>query len=205
MQEWNKELPLRGFTDIIISAALVEKGGGVMNIYRCRICGEPYVGNTKPSNCPYCGAPAKYIILADNWTEGELPVLSEVSKKHLEVSLKMEVENVQFYRCAVAATNEPLAKAMFKALSRIEAKHASVARKYLGVADTPVADNPEICALTTKEEHLEEALKREDKAVRFYTSAAQSAKEPAVKEFFEALVEIENDHISLSQLRLGIA
>jgi len=182
-----------------------EKGGGEMNIYKCKVCGDPYVGNTKPSNCPFCGAPAKYIILADNWMERGLPELSDVTRKHLEASLKLELDNVQFYRCAMNATEEPLAKAMFKALSRIEAEHASVVCKYLQIPKPAVQDVPEICGLTTRDEHLEEALRREQKAVKFYTSAAQSATEPAVREFFEALVEIESDHISLSQLRLGVA
>jgi rubrerythrin len=176
-----------------------------MNVYKCRICGDPYVGNTKPSNCPFCGAPAKFIILAENWVETEIPEVTDVTRKHLEASLKLEVDNVQFYRCAVNATEDPMAKAMFKALSRIEAEHASVVCKFLKIPKVQVQDSMEVCGLTTKEEHLEEALKREQKAVRFYTSAAQSATEAPVKEFFEALVEIESDHISLSQLRLGIA
>lgn len=175
-----------------------------MNVYKCRVCGDPYVGNAKPSNCPFCGAPAKYIVLAEHWVEPEIPELTDVTRKHLEASLKLEVENVQFYRCAMNATDEPMTKAMFKALSKIEAEHASVVSKFLKLPNPGVDDNPEICALTTREEHLEEAHRREQKAVQFYTSAAQSATEPPVKEFFEALVEIENDHISLSQLHLGI-
>jgi len=176
-----------------------------MNVYKCRICGDPYVGNTRPSNCPFCGAPAKFLILAENWVEAVPPELSEISRKYLEASVKLEVENVQFYRCAMRATHEPLAKAMFKALSRIEAEHATVASKFLKLARPVIPDNPEICGLTTREEHLEESLRREQKAVRFYKAAAQSVIEPPVKEFFEALAEVENDHISLSQLRLGIA
>ena len=176
-----------------------------MNVYLCRICGDPYVGNTKPSNCPFCGAPAKFIILAENWVETELPELTEVTRKHLEASLKLEVENVQFYRCAMNATEDPLAKAMFKALSRIEGEHASIVCKFLRIPKVTVEDVLEVCGFTTKEEHLEEALRREQKAVRFYTAAAESATEPPVKEFFEAVTEIEGDHISLSQLRLGLA
>lgn len=176
-----------------------------MNVFVCRICGDPYVGNTKPSNCPHCGAPAKYIILAENWVEPEIPELSDVSRKHLEASLKLEVDNVQFYRCAVNAATDPQARAMFKALSKIEAEHASTVCKLLKRSKEAIADNPATCSATTQEEHLQEALRREEKAVKFYTSAADSAVEPVVKEFFEALVEIEGDHISLSNLGLGIA
>ena len=176
-----------------------------MNVFKCRICGDPYVGNTKPSNCPFCGAPAKYIILAQNWVEPEIPELSDVSRKNLEGSLKLETANVQFYRCAMNAAKDPMAQAMFKALSRIEAEHASTACKLLKRPKVAVEDDSGACAGITTEEHLEEAHKREKKAVRFYTAAADSAEEERIKEFFTALVEIENDHISLSNLGLGIA
>lgn len=176
-----------------------------MNVYKCKICGDPYVGNTKPSNCPFCGAPAKYIILAGNWVEPEIPELTDVSRKHLEASLKLEIDNAQFYRCAMDSTTEPLPQAMFKALSKIEAEHASAICKLLNRPKESIEDNPSTCTASTAEEHLREALKREQNAVRFYKSAAESATEPRVKEFFEALVEVENDHISLSNLGLEIA
>lgn len=176
-----------------------------MNVYMCKICEDPYVGNTKPSNCPHCGAPAKFIILAENWEEQTVPELSDVSRKNLEASLKLEIDNVQFYRCAMNAARDPMAHAMFKALERIEREHASTVCKLLGRPKIEVEDNPAVCSATTHEEHLEEALKREEKAVRFYTAAAESATEERVKEFFEALVEVENDHISLSNLKLGLA
>ena len=30
-------------------------------LWRCEICGDPYVGDAPPTNCPFCGAKAKYI------------------------------------------------------------------------------------------------------------------------------------------------
>lgn len=176
-----------------------------MNVYRCNICGDPYVGNTKPSNCPFCGAPAKFIILAENWVEPGVPELSEISKKNLEKSLETEIENVQFYRCAMSAAETPLAQAMFKALSRIETEHASMVCRLLGRPGVDVQDNPSTCSATSPEGHLQEALRREQEAVEFYASVAESAVEERVKEFFTALTEIEEDHISLSNLGLGLA
>jgi len=175
-----------------------------MNVYLCRICRDPYVGNAKPSNCPHCGAPAKYIILAENWIEPKAPELTEISRKHLEASLKLEVDNVQFYRCAMKATEDPMTKAMFKALSRIEAEHASTVCKLLQRPKPVIGDNQNECSGTTQEERLQEALNREEKAVRFYKAAAESAEEEIVKEFFTAIAEVEEDHISLSNLGLGI-
>jgi rubrerythrin len=183
----------------------MDREEGTMNVYVCKICGDPYVGNTKPSNCPHCGAPAKYIILAENWVEPAAPELTDVSRKNLETSLKLEVENVQFYRCAMnTAKDDPMSHAMFKALSKIEAEHASTACKLLQISKSTIGDDPGVCSATSNEEHLEDALRREKEAVEFYTKAADDATERRVKEFFTALVEIENDHISLSNLRLGI-
>ena len=30
-------------------------------LWRCEICGDPYVGDSAPDNCPFCGAKRKYI------------------------------------------------------------------------------------------------------------------------------------------------
>jgi len=176
-----------------------------MNVFKCKICADPYVGNTKPSNCPCCGAPAKFIILAENWVEPSVPELSEVSRQKLEESLEMEIDNVRFYRCALNSAEDPLAQAMFEALSRIEARHAGAARELLGHPADAIEDDPDACSATSAEDHLHEALRREQEAVRFYKTAAESVGEERVKQFFSALVEVEEDHISLSNLGLGIA
>jgi rubrerythrin len=176
-----------------------------MNVYKCKICGDPYVGNTKPSNCPYCGAPARFTILAENWVDRTPPQLSEASRINLEESLKMELDNVRFYRCAMNSAEDSLAQAMFEALSRIEAVHACSACRLLDRPEEHVGDDPETCSATSPREHLEEGLRREQEAVRFYRSAAESAVEDQVEEFFGALAEVEEDHISLSNLGLGVA
>jgi rubrerythrin len=163
-----------------------------MNVYKCKICVDPYVGNTKPSNCPFCGAPAKFIILAENWVEPKTPDLSDASKE-------------RFYRCATNSAKEPLPLEMFKALERIEAGHVSTARKLLGRPDEGIEDGLDTCSATSSEEHLREALQREREGVNFYRTAAESAQEEVVREFFTALAEVEEDHISLSNLGLGIA
>jgi rubrerythrin len=176
-----------------------------MNVFKCKVCGDPYVGNTKPSNCPYCGAPARFTILAENWVDRDLPQLSEASRHNLEESLRMELDNARFYGCAMKAAEDSLAQAMFEALSRIETVHACAACRLLGRPEEHAGDDSEACSTTSPREHLEEALRREREAVRFYRSAADSAVEEQVEEFFGALVEVEEDHISLSNLGLGVA
>jgi len=54
--------------DYTISKAILimpnkERKGGV-NVYRCRVCGEVYIGEAKPKSCPFCGAHEAYFVLA---------------------------------------------------------------------------------------------------------------------------------------------
>ena len=30
-------------------------------LWRCEICGDPYIGESPPDNCPFCGAHRRYI------------------------------------------------------------------------------------------------------------------------------------------------
>ncbi len=50
--------------------------------------------------------------------------------------------------------------------------------------------------------NLEESHSREDRAIKFYSQAATEAKNARVKEIFEAFVEVETDHLHLSEARL---
>ena len=176
-----------------------------MNVFKCRICEDPYAGNVKPSNCPFCGAPARFFILAENWIDREAPQLDEVSRKNLEESLRMGLDNVRFYRCAMGAAEDPLARAMFEALLNVETKHVNSVSGLLGRSEEWFADGEETCSTTSPGEHLEEALRREHEAVAFYRSAVESTGEERVKEFFTALIDVEEDHISISNLGLGVA
>lgn len=44
-----------------------------MRVFRCRICGEAYLGMMKPPNCPYCTSHVRYIVLAADYMEREPP------------------------------------------------------------------------------------------------------------------------------------
>lgn len=172
-----------------------------MKIFRCQICGDPYLGSAKPSNCPFCGAPAKYIVLAREWREREVVQLSQKSRQNLERALELEVNNTRFYRCSAQATDDEEARAMFTALSRIESEHASTISKILGIAKPPIEDDPSACPPALAK-NLAEAHDREQNATAFYGKAAKEAEEPRVKEIFTALVEIESDHITPAGERL---
>jgi rubrerythrin len=174
-----------------------------MKVWRCRICQDPYVGAKAPSHCPFCGAPESYIILAKDWADPEVVSLSEKSKANLEKALELEMSNTDFYLAAAkeAEGKDYEAYAMFRAISKVEYEHASTIVKILNIAKPPMSMKPEL-AKGTVEKNMKEAHAREDRAIKFYSQAADDATDPRVKEVFAALVEIEKTHLDLSAQRM---
>lgn len=176
-----------------------------MNVYRCIICGDPYLGKEKPTNCPSCGVLPEYIALAKDWNEKGVDNLSDVSRKNLEKALEFELKNNTFYTACSRRTRNLEAKAMFWALSKIAAEHAKIVNKILKKAAPRYVEDSEggltddEKPLSSYEENIKEAQRREESAVRFYNQAASEAREERVKEIFEALAKVESDHINLSK------
>ena len=62
-------------------------------LFRCRICGDPYLGSEPPSFCPFCGAPQKYLVPAEEYVDrNDVPNLSARSRANLEKALDLEVQ-----------------------------------------------------------------------------------------------------------------
>ena len=175
-----------------------------MKVWRCRICGDPYLGDEAPSQCPFCGAGRSYMILARDWEDPVVDSLSDTSRANLEKALGLEVSNAEFYiaasKEAEGADNE--AFAMFKALSKVEAEHASTIVKILEVEKPAVSHKPELSKGGVLE-NLAESHAREERAIAFYTQAAEAAAEPRVREVLSTFVEIEKTHLRLSEERLN--
>jgi rubrerythrin len=169
----------------------------MMQMFKCGICGDSYMGNAKPSHCPFCGAPEKYIVLAENWAQTEGADLSNISKANLEHALLLENNSMLFYTCSCEISMNAELAVMFKALARMEAKHASIIRDLLGVpSPEEVEDNRGRCH-ALDQLNVKDAREREERAVEFYTQAAQAAQEPRVKDVFSAFAEIEALHMEL--------
>jgi len=169
-----------------------------IKVFRCRICGDPYIGESPPSRCPFCGAEANYIIDAHDWASGEFDVeLSEVSRKNLEAALELELGNAAFYACArdkATASGDEYMLAKFKSLMKVEAEHASAICKFLKI------DKTELSSATCSAdggENSREGYEREDRAIKAYAKFRDEATEPRMKEFFGTLVEIETDHLQI--------
>jgi len=171
----------------------------MVELWRCEICGDPYVGEEAPENCPFCGAHKEFIKKA---TEAEVNFdveLNETDRANAEHALEVEVSNTRFYFCASKKTDDEEGKLLFKALGKVEAEHASIWRKILRVDTTPEGNDP--CHVSNTE-NLEESHERETNAIEFYGKAARESENKRVKQIFEALVIVETDHLKLSEQRL---
>lgn len=174
-----------------------------MEFYRCLICGEVYMGDAVPSNCPFCGAKAKYLVPVAEWTDENQDVgeISAVSRANLEKALQLEVNNAPFYMDAMARAKSVELQGIFKYLSKIEREHQSVVRKILK-CELPDPEPGKEVAGDDEMDNIRAAHEREKSATTFYAVAAREASEPRVKKVFLALSEIESDHVKLEGARL---
>jgi len=165
-------------------------------LYKCQICGDPYLGDEPPVNCPYCGAKQHYFVDAreyinkfaqeNNFTQEELD--------NFQTALDLEIGNASFYKAAAENSSEDFYKWLFKALMKVESEHASIFSKHLKITKPALFD---IEASTDGEVNVQESHRREDIAIGSYRKFAEAATTPRAKEIFNALVEIEEDHLSL--------
>ena len=167
-----------------------------VQVFRCMICGDPYIGFEKPSNCPFCGAHEQYMVRSEKWKDTNNVKLTEVTRKNLEASLDLEIGNAEFYLCVAKTAESQELSAMFKALSKVESEHASTICKLLKVKKPPVTLKEGLCKMS-EAQILEEADRRENRAVNLYGEFLRQATEARAREFFTALIEIESDHIDL--------
>ena len=171
----------------------------MIKLYRCIICGDGYVGVNPPSNCPFCGAHTNFIPEARDAVVSFDVSLSDRDKANVKHALQVEISNSTFYRCAADKTDDAEGKILFKALGKIEAEHASIWRKILKLDSVPPGS--ETCH-SENVENLKESHEREARAIAFYRTSATESNHPRIKQLFEALVEIETDHLQLSEERL---
>lgn len=169
-------------------------------LWRCVICGDPYVGESPPTNCPFCGAHQEFIKEAKEASViFEIP-LTEKDRANAEHAIRVEVSNAAFYFCAAEKTDDAEGKLLFKALGKVEAEHASIWRKVLRLSATPSGND---ACHSANVKNLNESHERETRAIAFYRQAAEESDHERLKQIFKALVEIEMDHLHLSEERLA--
>ena len=171
---------------------------GKVKVFRCRICGDPYIGSEAPKQCPFCGAQQRFFVEAQDWNSDEFNVtLSDISRKNLEAALQLELDNAAFYDCAKNAADKAgdhYSLAKFKALMKVEREHASAISKFLKISTPEIEKHA--CNQDFKTNSIE-GFRREDRAIKAYAKFRDEAVESRLKEYFGALVEIETDHLNL--------
>ncbi len=172
----------------------------MVRLWRCEICGDPYIGDNPPDNCPFCGAHKRHIKEARE-AEVDFDVkLGKKDRENVEYALKVEVSNASFYACAAGKTDDEEGKLLFKALRKVEEEHAVVWKRILKLDSLPGGE--ESCS-TRNRDNLEESHARETRAIAFYKKAAAESENLRVRRIFEAFVGVETDHLKLSGDRLG--
>jgi rubrerythrin len=171
----------------------------MVDLWRCEICGDPYIGDNAPSNCPFCGARKKFMKKFDEANINFDVELTDKDRTNVERALQVEVSNTAFYFCAAGKVKEVEGQKLFRALGKVEAEHASVWKKILKVDETPSA--ADTCS-ANYEDDLNESHQRETRAIEFYKTAAKESDNARVREIFEAFVDVETDHLLLSEVRL---
>ncbi|MEM0372858.1 MAG: ferritin family protein [archaeon] len=165
----------------------------MIQLFVCKICGEPYLGERSPADCPYCGAPRKYVKpygeYSQLWKDAKL---TSVEKENLTKALAAEV-NAMYYYDKVAKTQEKYSKynRFFKRISTVEQEHISTIVKFLNIP------SPELKGEEPKgsiEKDIERTKQLEAEAVRDYTAFVTSSKHRPVKTLFKALLHAEQGH-----------
>ena len=168
-------------------------------LWRCEICGDPYIGDSAPDNCPFCGVKKKFIKEFKDAQANFDVELNEKDKANVEHALEVEISNAAFYFCAAEKVEDLEGKKLFKALGKVEAEHASIWKKILKLNE--ISRGNDTCSVEYKED-LEDSHARETKAIEFYKKAAEESENTRVKEIFESLVDVETDHLHLSEERM---
>lgn len=171
----------------------------MVKLWRCEICGDPYIGETPPDNCPFCGAHKKYIKEAKKAEVNFDVQLNEKDLANARHALDVEVSNSTFYFCASDKTDDKEGKLLFKALGKVEAEHASIWKKILKLDSIPKGNDS---CHTKNKENLEDSHSRETRAIDFYSKAFKESADQRIKQIFGALIEVETDHLHLSEERL---
>src|SRR6266567_2879439 len=167
-----------------------------MKTWICEICGDAYLGEGKPTSCPFCGARAAFMKEgkdAHPVTEVK-EALCELTMKNLEETLKLEMDANAIYLCMAAKTDSYEVMKMYKRLANVELEHANICRKLLQINMPEVGS--ELCSDQTQE-NFQKTLDLEDHAANLYAEFAKSSVEKHVKIMFTALNQAEMDHIEL--------
>lgn len=167
-----------------------------MKTWICEICGDAYIGDEKPHNCPFCGARMAFI-KAGNEAKPVTEVkteLSELTIKNLKETLDLEMNANAIYLCMAGKAGSYEIMKMYKRLAKVELEHAIICTKLMQISLPDM--HGELCS-DQDIENFQKTLELEDHAAGLYARFAKESVEQNVKIMFTALNQVETDHIAL--------
>ncbi len=167
-----------------------------MTTFICEICGDAYLGEERPKNCPFCGVRDAFIRKGSeaNPIVNQDIKISGLSKENLKKTYDLEIKATAIYNCMAGKAKTYEVKAMYKRLAKVEMEHAVIVTKLLKT------DRPEIGTESCSDEDVEnfkKTIELEENASHLYLEFAKSSEEKEIRILFTALTQAENDHIEL--------
>jgi rubrerythrin len=169
----------------------------MVTVFRCTICGEASLAEREPTHCPFCGAHQRWIVEAQAYTEPEVPELTGISRKNLEFTYDLEINASKIYHCIRKKTDDEFILAIFKAISKVELEHAELVGKLIGRDPGGKIEFVDRLCTEDREKSLRQTENLEAAAVKHYEMFFEEATEARVRDLFEALIEVEKDHLEL--------
>lgn len=147
--------------------------------------------------CPICGAPLKYLTKEKFIYKLEKDELTKEVCKILDHAVKLEVFNGDFYKRASQLSHSEEVEKLFKALANIEYGHAMVHKNLAGIKEMPKLTKINYDKYDNDNILLEITEKREKHAVNYYNKYSKNVNSKTLHIVFEALKNVEIDHIHI--------
>lgn len=171
-----------------------------LKMYRCRICGETYLGYEAPSNCPFCGAAIASMVDVTEYPPDVNAISpTETDRADLETSIELERANTRFYLGMAERKDNDTLRSAYKRLARVEAEHCSVFCKLAGVSAPADLTEPGETTGSWPSD-IEESLRRENRATALYAGFAGRTANERLREVWTVVSAVEADHITLDDL-----
>jgi len=172
-----------------------------LKIYRCHICGEVYLGYDAPENLPLLRSsrgvhetPLNEYPATSNACSSPRP--SARTSSPPSSSRPATAASTSVWRSARTTT---ALRATYKRLAKVEAEHCELFCKLLKV-DQPADLMTPGETTGSWASDIEDSLRRENRASELYRTFAGRATNDRLKEVWNAVAEVEGDHITLDEL-----
>lgn len=178
-----------------------------MHIYRCLICGDTFVMESKPENCPYCGSTDHYIVLTVDYPD-DINEINTTTQEYADLlhAAQLEYTNAAFYVDLGKIADAPTLSSLYRHLAKIEQEHLKVFAKLMKQpADSLDFDRGVVLPKPDWDDNITISTDQEIGARDFYNLAAERSITPRVIQVFKAIAEVEQSHIEVDALARRIA